>query len=63
MPKNKKAKTSHAGGLNGIGTKGDLTHDEIWDDTALVRSWEAAVEEYKVRLCHRLSSPGSALVP
>lgn len=50
MPKNKKAKTSHAGGLNGVKAGADLTHDEIWDDSALLRSWEAAVEEYKVRL-------------
>ena len=26
-----------------------LTHEEIWDDSALVRSWDEAVEEYKVR--------------
>ena len=24
-----------------------LTHDEIWDDSALERSWDDAVEEYK----------------
>lgn len=27
-----------------------LTHEEIWDDSALVRSWDEAVEEYKVCL-------------
>lgn len=27
----------------------DLTHEEIWDDSALVRSWDDAVEEYQVR--------------
>lgn len=27
-----------------------LTQEEIWDDSALVRSWDEAVEEYKVRL-------------
>lgn len=26
----------------------ELTHEEIWDDSALVRSWDEAVEEYKV---------------
>lgn len=25
-----------------------LTHDEIWDDSALVDSWNQALEEYKV---------------
>lgn len=28
----------------------ELTHEEIWDDSALVRSWDEAVEEYKVLL-------------
>jgi len=27
----------------------DLRHEEIWDDTELVESWNEAVEEYKVR--------------
>ena len=26
-----------------------LTHEEIWDDSALVRSWDEAIEEYQVR--------------
>lgn len=26
-----------------------LTHDEVWDDSALIRAWDAAVEEYEVR--------------
>lgn len=26
----------------------NLTHDEIWDDSALVESWNQALEEYKV---------------
>lgn len=25
------------------------SHDEIWDDSALVNSWNEALEEYKVR--------------
>jgi len=24
-----------------------LTHEEIWDDSALVNAWEAATEEYE----------------
>lgn len=27
----------------------NLTHEEVWDDAALVRSWDEAVEEYQVR--------------
>lgn len=26
-----------------------LTEEEIWDDSALLRSWDEAVEEYNVR--------------
>lgn len=26
----------------------DLTHSEIWDDSALIDAWNAAAEEYKV---------------
>ncbi|KAI1132160.1 hypothetical protein F5Y10DRAFT_261402 [Nemania abortiva] len=25
----------------------ELTHDEIWDDSALINSWDQALEEYK----------------
>ena len=25
----------------------ELTHEEIWDDSALVDAWEAAMEEYE----------------
>ena len=28
----------------------ELTHEEIWDDSALVDAWEAATEEYEA--CH-----------
>lgn len=28
-----------------------LTHDEVWDDSALLRSWDDAVREYEVRQC------------
>jgi hypothetical protein len=28
----------------------ELTHEEIWDDSALVNAWEAATEEYEA--CH-----------
>lgn len=30
-----------------------LSHNEIWDDSALVRSWNDALEEYKVCNSHR----------
>jgi len=30
-------------------TKKNFSHAEIWDDSALVNSWNDAVEEYKVR--------------
>lgn len=26
-----------------------LTEEEIWDDSALVRTWDEAVEEYQVQ--------------
>ena len=26
-----------------------LTEEEIWDDSALVRTWDESVEEYQVR--------------
>lgn len=28
-----------------------MSHNEIWDDSALVDSWNEALEEYKVRHC------------
>ncbi|KAI2787636.1 hypothetical protein POX_f08009 [Penicillium oxalicum] len=33
-----------------------LTHEEIWDDSALVQSWDDAVEEYK--LYHSIHAKG-----
>ncbi|RMJ26431.1 hypothetical protein PHISP_02703 [Aspergillus sp. HF37] len=33
-----------------------LTHDEIWDDSALIQSWDEAVEEYK--LYHSIHAKG-----
>ena len=33
----------------------ELTHDEIWDDSALIDAWNAATEEYKV--CCKTPSP------
>ncbi|OKL59244.1 hypothetical protein UA08_05729 [Talaromyces atroroseus] len=35
---------------------GDLSHEEIWDDSALVRSWDDAVEEYN--LYHSIHARG-----
>lgn len=31
------------------GAADELTHDDIWDDSALVESWNDALAEYKVR--------------
>ncbi|RJE25539.1 hypothetical protein PHISCL_02151 [Aspergillus sclerotialis] len=42
-------------GKNKNATK-PLTHEEIWDDSALVRSWDEAVEEYK--LYHSIHAKG-----
>jgi survival motor neuron SMN-like protein len=27
----------------------DMSRDDIWDDSALVRSWDDALDEYKVK--------------
>ncbi|KAK4942403.1 hypothetical protein LTR10_017850 [Elasticomyces elasticus] len=43
MPKNKKAKTKHYGSRNNA----QLSQAEIWDDSALIRSWNDAVAEYE----------------
>jgi hypothetical protein len=35
--------------LNSCTMKGEnMSHEEIWDDSALQNSWEDALEEYKV---------------
>lgn len=33
-----------------------MSHNEIWDDSALVDSWNEALEEYKVRHCYHVRS-------
>jgi hypothetical protein len=33
----------------------ELTHEEIWDDSALIEAWDAATEEYEVRACRLLN--------
>ncbi|EHY56168.1 hypothetical protein ABEF92_005432 [Exophiala dermatitidis] len=43
MPKNKKAKTKHYPSKNSA----ELSQAEIWDDSALIRSWNDAVAEYE----------------
>ncbi|KIW52276.1 hypothetical protein PV05_07926 [Exophiala xenobiotica] len=43
MPKSKKAKTKH----NSSKANGDSSQAEIWDDSALIRSWNDAVAEYE----------------
>lgn len=36
-----------------------LSHEEIWDDSALVQSWDDAVEEYNVYIhTYHLHFPG-----
>jgi len=40
----------------GKNTDKPLTHEEIWDDSALVRSWDEAVQEY--RLYHSIHANG-----
>jgi hypothetical protein len=35
---------------DGDGESGELTYEEIWDDSALVDAWNAATEEYEVFL-------------
>jgi hypothetical protein len=45
MPKSKKAKTKH----NSYKANGDSSQAEIWDDSALISSWNDAVAEYEVR--------------
>jgi hypothetical protein len=32
----------------GVEESRELTHDEIWDDSALIDAWDAATEEYEV---------------
>ncbi|KPI36429.1 uncharacterized protein AB675_2913 [Cyphellophora attinorum] len=67
MPKNKKAKhnnhqaqrpTPYGSSRNDQhdGASGWLSHAEIWDDSALVRSWNEAVAEYQYY--HSLAAQG-----
>lgn len=30
------------------GNQDDLSHEEVWDDSALIDSWNEALQEYKV---------------
>ncbi|KAK5074043.1 hypothetical protein LTR64_006815 [Lithohypha guttulata] len=48
MPKNKKRKlNNHNHHHHNQSTSQDITHEEIWDDSALIRSWNDAVAEYE----------------
>lgn len=50
MPKHKKRKTSHYAddGIDGTDERSrGLTHEQIWDDSALLRSWNDALAEYR----------------
>ena len=42
ISKTKKRKRTH--------NERNLTEAEIWDDSALIKSWNAAVKEYEVRV-------------
>lgn len=41
----------------------ELTHNEIWDDSALIDSWDQALEEYKVPFTSPSSRPRSVSNP
>ena len=41
---------SHRAGKTDSGKRTNMSHEEIWDDSALVNSWNEAVEEYKVNV-------------
>lgn len=61
MPKHKKRKTSHYAddGIDGTDERSrGLTHEQIWDDSALLRSWNDALAEY--RRYHSVYVSGSA---
>lgn len=47
MPKHKKRKTSHRANDNDNDNDDQLTHEQIWDDSALLRSWNDALAEYR----------------
>lgn len=46
--KRPKNENSSATGYGDYHTSRDLTHQEIWDDSALVEAWDAATEEYEM---------------
>lgn len=58
MPRSKKQKTNHHSNNQPYSTRNHyqaandkmagLSHEEIWDDSALLRSWDDAVKEYEV---------------
>jgi len=35
--------------MHKMASQSNISHAEIWDDSALVDSWNEALEEYKVR--------------
>lgn len=38
------------GASNATENAKQLTHEEVWDDSALIESWDEALAEYKVRV-------------
>jgi hypothetical protein len=41
-------------------TQKGLSQEEIWDDSALLQSWDEALNEYKVSITSPSSPPGAA---
>ena len=56
MPKKKKQKPSHQNHNSSSDPNAPLSHNEIWDDSFLVSSWNAAVKEYEYY--HSLAAQG-----
>lgn len=39
------------------GPRNEMARDDVWDDSALIRSWDEALDEYKVRACACVCRP------
>jgi hypothetical protein len=47
MPSSHRRKKQKTNNSNSNSSSGNLTQAEIWDDSALIRSWNDALDEYK----------------
>lgn len=45
------------------GPNQELSHDDVWDDSMLIDSWNEALEEYKVKKEKKNRNLSRALVP